>query len=82
MPKPTLRAFECRFLVAIDESELDEPRSKPVSLEELKDYLHAAVVPQWNDEQHGNPCSVQSLEILFGSLKELPAAEVQKLYSK
>ena len=83
----TLRAFKATFLVAIDESEAKDNEQRdeaagPVTVEELKDYLRDALVLSWDDEDNGNPCGVQSMEVQIEELAELPPAEVQQLYNK
>lgn len=80
-----MRAFRGAFLVAIDDVEATEQEQReedagPASLEELKSYLAKAVRPVLNDEEHGNPCGVQSVEMLFEELTELPQDEVRRLY--
>ena len=76
----TLRAFRATFLVAIDENELDTAPETPITLEQVKEYLTDALILSFNEEDYGNPCGVQSMEVGIDSLTELPADEVAKLY--
>lgn len=73
-----LRVFRGTFLVAIDEAELE----CPATLEDVRQYLNEAASIDWNAEQFGDPVGMQSMELDFESLQELPAGEVKELYHK
>lgn len=78
-----LRAFKTTFLVAIDEEEAGEDHEEhagPVTLEELKAYLGGALRLDWDVEDNGNACGVQSVEVDIEGLTELSPAEIQSLY--
>lgn len=81
-----LRAFKTTFLVAIDDEsiEIDDRAEElgPVSLEELKEYLNSALRVDWDNESEGDPCGVQSMEVLIEGLTELSPDEVAKLYTR
>ena len=80
-----LRAFKTTFLVAIDQEDAAENRDKqarPVTLEELKTYLGVALRLDFDTEDNGNDCGVQSIEVNIEGLTELSPQEVQSLYGK
>lgn len=80
-----LRAFTATFRCAIDvadeEDDDGEPMAEP-TLEEIKAYLNDALVLDYDSEEYGNPVGMQSIEVNIDTLKELPKAEVKKLYGK
>jgi hypothetical protein len=82
-----LRAFRLSLLVAIDVDEAIENEDRteedgPVTVEEVKGYLEDAIRLDIDTEEYGNPVGFQSAEIEWGSMKELPEAEVKRLYKK
>lgn len=81
-----LRAFRGEFLVAIDDAEIEtverDASAGPVTLDQLTAYLVEAVRVRWLDEDYGNPVGVQSIELHYDTLAELPAAEVKHLYDQ
>jgi hypothetical protein len=82
-----LRAFRTTFLIAIDEADAvanwqREEDAKPVTLDELKEYLNDALIVDVNTDEYGDPLGFQSAEIYIEKLKELTSAEVKKLYKK
>ena len=82
-----IRAFKATFLVAIDDQEaLDNedrlPDDGPVTLHELQDYLNDALRVDWNNEENGNACGVQSVEVDINTLQELTPNEVHELYHR
>ena len=80
-----MRVFKTTFLVALDPTEAVESgerqAGKPLTLDEVKDYLHSALLLAWDREGQGDPIGIQSLEVWTDQLEELPAAEVHRLYS-
>jgi len=75
----TLRAFRTTFLVAIEETELED-RDTPVTLDELKKYLNDALIVSFNDEEHGNPVGLSSMEVFIEQLTEISPQERKALY--
>jgi hypothetical protein len=79
-----LRAFKGTFLVAIDESEVDDEDDgeEPVTLDGLTNFLKDALALDVDTEDHGNMVGFQSAELLFNTLEELPDDEVRRLYGR
>ena len=62
-------------VVCVDESEAVKneqrtPEQGPVTLEELKNYLHKAAIIDWNAEDHNNEVGLQSMELHIEQLTE------------
>lgn len=81
-----LRAFSARFLVAIDEEEARENEQRgedtEVTVTEIREYLKKALRVDFDCETHGNPCGVQSIEVLLDGLTELQDTERKRLYKR
>lgn len=75
------------FYVVVDpneavENEQREPEDGDVSLDEVKEHLKKAVYLGLNDEEHGNPIGMESMEIDYESLQGLTREEKQDLYGE
>lgn len=83
-----LRAFRTTFLIAIDEQDAADLEQrdpdKPVTLEEVKEYLRNYLNLDMNTEDVGGSEEIgfQSVEVNIEALREIPADEVSRLYSK
>lgn len=55
---------------------------RPLTLDEIKDYRHSALLLAWDREGQGDPIGIQSLEVWTDHLEELPAAEGDRLYKE
>ena len=80
-----MRVFKSTFLVAVDPADAvdsgEREEGKPLTLEEVKDYLHRALMLDWDREGQGDPIGIQTMEVWTDQLHELSAAEVDHLYS-
>ncbi len=80
-----LRAFRFSGLVAIDdeeavEEEVREKSAGPVTIDELQGWLTEVAEVELNRENQSSDVGFASIELKWGTLKELPVAEVAELY--
>jgi hypothetical protein len=75
-----MRVFRTSFLVAVDPASAVEngerEEGRPLTLEEVKEYLRTALLLDWDREGQNDPIGIQSMEVDIEHLEELSATEV------